>query len=55
MEGQQTAMFHRALHWHEAQLDKLQRRMGLRAYHIAWVGFAKGVIIGILLCWLWTG
>ena len=48
-------MFHRALHWHEAQLDKLQRRTGLRTYHIAWVSFAKGVIIGILLCWLWTG
>lgn len=48
-------MFHRALKWHESQLDKIQERTGMRAYQIAWISFAKGVMVGVCLCWLWWG
>ena len=37
------------LKWHKKQLEYWQEKLGLSTYLIAWIGFLKGLIFGLLI------
>ena len=37
------------LEWHKKQLNWLQEKLGISNYVIAWIGFLKGLIFGLLI------
>ena len=37
------------LKWHKNQLKYWQEKIGLSNYSVAWIGFLKGLIFGLLI------
>ena len=37
------------LEWHKKQLKYWQEKLGLSTYSIAWIGFLKGLVLGLLV------
>ena len=42
-------IFNKLIKWHFGLVDKVQRLTGLSNYHIIWIGFLEGLLIGILI------
>jgi len=39
----------RLIEWHRELLNEIADRFGLSAYQIAWIAFAKGLLIGYFI------
>ena len=39
------------LKWHKKKMDWFQKKLGISNYGIAWLGFLKGFIFGLLICY----
>jgi len=37
------------LEWHKKQLDWWQEKLGISNYALTWIGFFKGLILGLLI------
>ena len=37
------------LKWHKKQLDWFQDKLGMSNYTIAWIGFLKGLVLGLFI------
>jgi len=35
--------------WHKDKMNNVADRLGLSAYQIMWIAFAKGIVIGYLI------
>jgi hypothetical protein len=42
----------RFLDWHEALTYKWIERLEITEYHAMWVGYFKGLLLGLLLWWI---
>ena len=38
--------------WHKETLNKFKSKFNLTDYQVAWISFAKGVAVGLLICHL---
>lgn len=38
--------------WHEDKLFSMQKSLRLDDYHMMWIAFGKGVLVGMFLLWI---
>ena len=37
--------------WHKRQIEQIRKKLGISWYGVAWIAWAKGVVMGLLV-WL---
>ena len=47
-----NSMLEKLRNWHETQLFQFQKALQLDDYHMLWIAFAEGVILCLLLQWI---
>ena len=42
----------RFIEWHKRQIEWFMKKLGISWYGVAWIAWAKGVAMGLLICLL---
>lgn len=43
---------HKLIDWHQGKLHNFEKSWGLDSYHMMWISFIKGILLVLLLQWI---